>query len=95
MQADGYYQQPQGVTPTAYNPVQYQQPQYQQPNVPVMPQAPVQEMQQTPIQENNPSIQAATPNLVADELAKLKKLLDDGVITQEEFDAQKTKLLNQ
>jgi PBP1b-binding outer membrane lipoprotein LpoB len=94
MQAGGYYQQPQGVAPTAYNPAQYQQPQYQQPNVPVMPQAPVQEMQQSPIQENNSSMQAATPNLVADELEKLKKLLDDGVITQEEFDAQKAKLLN-
>ncbi len=34
-------------------------------------------------------------NLVADELIKLKKLLDDGVLTQEEFDAQKKKLLNQ
>lgn len=33
-------------------------------------------------------------NLVADELGKLKKLLDDGIITQEEFDSQKSKLLN-
>lgn len=33
-------------------------------------------------------------DLVADELTKLKKLLDDGVITQEEFEAQKNKLLN-
>ena len=30
---------------------------------------------------------------VADELTKLKKLLDDGVLTQEEYDAQKKKLL--
>ena len=30
---------------------------------------------------------------VADELIKLKELLDAGVITQEEFDAQKEKLL--
>lgn len=30
---------------------------------------------------------------VADEIAKLKKLLDDGVLTQEEYDAQKKKLL--
>jgi len=29
----------------------------------------------------------------ADELAKLKKLMDDGVLTKEEFDAQKKKLL--
>ncbi len=34
-------------------------------------------------------------NLVADELIKLKSLLDQGVLTQEEFDAQKKKLLNQ
>lgn len=31
---------------------------------------------------------------VADELTKLKKLLDDGVLTQEEYDQQKQKLLN-
>ena len=31
---------------------------------------------------------------VADEIAKLKKLLDDGVLTQAEFDAQKKKLLD-
>jgi hypothetical protein len=30
---------------------------------------------------------------VADELAKLKKLKDDGILTQEEFDVQKKKLL--
>lgn len=33
-------------------------------------------------------------NLVADELIKLKQLLDAGVISQEEFDAQKKKLLD-
>lgn len=32
---------------------------------------------------------------VADELAKLKKLYDDGVLTKEEYEAQKKKLLNQ
>lgn len=39
---------------------------------------------------------AATNNTVsvADELLKLKQLLDMGVLTQEEFDAQKKKLLN-
>jgi|SRR5579871_1073227 len=31
---------------------------------------------------------------VADEIKKLKELLDQGAITQEEFDAQKKKLLN-
>lgn len=31
---------------------------------------------------------------VADELAKLKKLMDEGVITKEEFEAQKKKLLD-
>jgi hypothetical protein len=30
---------------------------------------------------------------VADELKKLKALLDDGTLTQEEYDAQKKKLL--
>lgn len=32
---------------------------------------------------------------VADELSKLKKLMDDGVLTKEEFEAQKKKLLGQ
>jgi len=32
---------------------------------------------------------------VADELVKLKKLLDDGILTKEEYDAQKKKLLEQ
>lgn len=32
---------------------------------------------------------------IADELTKLKNLLDDGVLTQAEFDAQKKKLLEQ
>jgi len=35
------------------------------------------------------------PASVADELLKLKKLLDSGALTQAEFDAQKKKLLNQ
>ena len=35
-----------------------------------------------------------SPTLVADELLKLKQLLDMGVLTQEEFDQQKQKLLN-
>ncbi len=39
--------------------------------------------------------QISPPLSVADELIKLKKLLDDGVITQAEFDAQKKKILNQ
>lgn len=39
---------------------------------------------------------ASGPQLsVADELLKLKKLKDEGVITQAEFDAQKTKLLDE
>jgi hypothetical protein len=48
-------------------------------------------------QNYNPdnNTQQPTPNLVADELTKLKKLLDDGVITQEEFENQKARLLNQ
>ena len=32
---------------------------------------------------------------VADEIAKLKKLYDDGVLTKEEYEAQKKKLLDQ
>ena len=32
---------------------------------------------------------------VADEIAKLKKLYDDGILTKEEYEAQKKKLLEQ
>jgi hypothetical protein len=35
------------------------------------------------------------PGSVADEIKKLKELLDSGALTQAEFDAQKKKLLNQ
>ena len=31
---------------------------------------------------------------IADEIAKLKKLLDDGILTQDEYDQQKSRLLN-
>ena len=34
-----------------------------------------------------------TSNSALDEIAKLKKLLDDGVLSEEEFQAQKQKLL--
>ena len=40
------------------------------------------------------SVKPATSQSDADELAKFKKLLDDGVITQEEFDAKKKKILD-
>jgi hypothetical protein len=36
-----------------------------------------------------------TPVSVADELSKLKKLYDDSVLTKEEYEAQKKKLLDQ
>ncbi len=36
---------------------------------------------------------AMSENLIADELRKLKDLMDEGVLTKEEFDEQKKKLL--
>ena len=39
--------------------------------------------------------QPLSQNLVADELIKLKSLVDNGVLTEEEFQAQKAKLLSQ
>ncbi|WPV66325.1 SHOCT domain-containing protein [Chitinophaga sp. LS1] len=52
------------------------------------------------IASNDPSIikklqTANKPFSIADEIKKFKDLLDQGVITQEEFDQQKKKLLNQ
>lgn len=43
--------------------------------------------------ENSSSSTSSTS--LADELIKLKQLMDAGVITQDEFDAQKKRLLNQ
>ncbi len=42
-----------------------------------------------------PVVTVNQPTSVADEIAKLKKLYDDGVLTKEEFEAQKKKLLGQ
>lgn len=39
--------------------------------------------------------QPLSQNLIADELIKLKSLVDNGVLTEEEFQAQKAKLLSQ
>ena len=44
--------------------------------------------------KNTPTVIVNNSGSTADELIKLKKLKDDGVITQEEFDMQKKKLLN-
>lgn len=49
----------------------------------------------TPCATDNKTITAIGQGSVADELLKLKKLQDAGVITQAEFDAQKKKLLAQ
>ena len=42
--------------------------------------------------QNNVQSNIATSN--ADELKKYKELLDEGIISQEEFDAKKKQLLN-
>jgi len=48
----------------------------------------------TPVTATTGGTATTTANIsVADELLKLKKLLDEGVLTQQEFDAQKKKLL--
>lgn len=49
----------------------------------------------TPIQQiDQPVVTSTAAPSVADELAKLAKLKADGILTEEEFQAQKTKLLN-
>ena len=45
------------------------------------------EVESEPLQPNNPT------DSVVDEIRKFKSLLDDGIITQEEFDAKKKELL--
>jgi hypothetical protein len=45
-----------------------------------------------PCKSNNTAV-ATAPASTADEIAKLKKLLDSGALTQAEYDAQKKKIL--
>lgn len=45
------------------------------------------------IHKQQPEQQQSTTTSVADEIRKLKELLDEDILTQEEFDAEKTKLL--
>ncbi len=47
------------------------------------------------IKYSEPKSTTESMTSIADELKKLKELLDSGVLTKEEFESQKTKLLNQ
>lgn len=53
----------------------------------------LQEKKNKPATQSTPSTPIPTSS-IADELTKLKKLLDEGIITQAEFDTQKHKLLS-
>ena len=55
---------------------------------------PVAEPTKTAVEPAQPNNAAAPAFSVADELLKLKKLMDEGIITKEEFEAQKKKLLD-
>ena len=48
---------------------------------------------QAPVQQNAVPVQPASTKSVADELKKYKELLDQGVITEDEFQQQKAKIL--
>lgn len=53
-------------------------------------------IEQPQIVEQTPQVEQIASNIsIADELIKLKSLVDNGVLTEEEFQAQKTKLLSQ
>lgn len=47
----------------------------------------------TETKEKEKEIEKISENMIADELRKLKELMDDGVLTKEEFEEQKKKLL--
>lgn len=54
----------------------------------------VEQIAETPLVEQPPQVEQIASNIsVADELIKLKELLDAGVLTEEEFAAQKQRLL--
>lgn len=53
-------------------------------------------IEQPQIVEQTPQVEQIASNIsVADELIKLKSLVDNGILTEEEFQAQKAKLLSQ
>lgn len=53
-------------------------------------------IEQPQIVEQTPQVEQIASNIsVADELIKLKSLVDNGVLTEEEFQAQKAKILSQ
>lgn len=53
-------------------------------------------VEQPQIVEQSPQVEQITSNIsIADELIKLKSLVDNGILTEEEFQAQKAKLLSQ
>ncbi len=47
------------------------------------------------IKSDTEQVQAVPSGSVADELLKFKNLLDAGAITEDEYNAQKSRLLNQ
>jgi putative oligomerization/nucleic acid binding protein len=55
------------------------------------PNAPAEPEQQTAAADPTPAVPSADESM--EELTKLKGLLDSGVLTQDEFDAQKQKIL--
>ena len=87
----GLQQQPVQQQPVQQQPVQ-QQPVQQQPvqQQPVQQQPVQQQPAQQPVQQQPASQQQSDP---VEELAKYKKMLDAGLITQEDYDAKKKQLL--
>jgi len=83
--ADAQAYQDEQAAPEQQAPPQYQQPQYQQ----GPPQYQQPQYQQQAPQEPAP---AAEPNLV-DEIQRLSTLKDQGILTEDEFAAAKSKLL--
>ena len=49
---------------------------------------------QAPVQQNTAPAQPASTKSAADELKKYKELLDQGIITEDEFQQQKAKILS-
>lgn len=66
--------------------------QFQQASVPQFHQPLDPQFQQPPTP--HPQLSTTIPTSLGDRLRELKSLLDEGLLTQEEFDAQKAKLLN-
>ena len=94
-QQPAYQQRPAYPQQPTYQQPVYQQPAYQQPVYQQRPAYPQQPTYQQPVYQQPAAPAAPAASGGAEKLRELKGLLDAGIITQEEFDQKKARILDQ